>query len=982
MPEGASRLLRRLTPLGVWALSFGCSVGWGSFVMPGTTFLPVAGPLGTALGILIGALVMLVIGVNYSYLMNRYPDAGGTFSYTKNCFGEDHGFLSSWFMLLVYLAIIWANATAIPLIGRSLIGNLFCFGFHYTVAGYDVYLGEILLSLGSILVFGLFCLRGTRVASLLQTVLALVLIGGVVLCFLCVFIPKGDAPLPDLHPLFAPGQKPAMGILFVVFLGPWAFAGFESISHSAEEFRFPVKKSLVILVVSLATAAAAYILLALIAAAARPEGISNWADYVGSLHLRDGVEAVPTFYGAASAMGKPGLVILGVTAAAAIITGFVGNITAASRLIYSIARDGLLPRSMAVLNRWGAPRNAILFLLLISLPILFLGRAAIGWIVDVNTIGVAFAYTYTSAAAFREAQKEGRRSIQGFGMAGIVISAFFLCYFLIPNISSITALSTESYLMLLGWSALGFVVFLLLFIRDRGRRLGRSTLIWIVLLMLIFFTAMVWIMGTTRDQTDAAVAQLRFHYASELRSHGIEPSEADLDEHAAYLAQHFAHLTGAIIRNTLVQLLMVLMALLIVFRIYGTVQRQRQTAVQDKTLAEQSSQAKSTFLSNMSHDIRTPMNAIVGYVTLAKREKGLSPRMREYLGKIEDSSDHLLALINDVLEMSRIESGRMELMPVPTDVRSMMEDVRSLFITQMESKGLIYEVRCEDVTDPRVLCDRNRMNRVLLNLVSNAWKFTPEGGSVTVTLRQTGREGDMAAFVLSVKDTGIGMSPEFAARVFEAYEREKTAAVENIQGTGLGTAITKSIVELMGGTIEVFSKQGEGSEFVIRLSLPVDPEAEQNETAGEAGNRAFAGLRLLLAEDDPANRAVEKSLLESAGFTVDVVPDGEEAVEAVAASRPGEYAAVLMDIEMPAKDGLEATRVIRSLKNPALAQIPIVAVSARAFSEDVAAALAAGMNGHIAKPLNLKLAQETLAALLPEKDKDGRPRSLPLSEHQ
>ena len=368
----------------------------------------------------------------------------------------------------------------------------------------------------------------------------------------------------------------------------------------------------------------------------------------------------------------------------------------------------------------------------------------------------------------------------------------------------------------------------------------------------------------------------------------------------------------------------------------------------------------------MSHDIRTPMNAIIGYVTLAKREPHLTPKTAEYLDKIETSGGHLLSLINDVLEMSRIESGRMELAPVPTDLRAVMQGVKDMFATQMETKGIRYEVTCENLTDPYVLCDKNRFDRVLLNLISNAYKFTPEGGAVTVTLTQTGKKGDDAQLRLSVKDTGIGMSPEFAAKVFEAYEREKTTTVENIQGTGLGTAITKSIVELMGGGIEVFSEQGKGSEFVVSVALPVDDAAAANAalTDAEKAPTALAGKLLLLVEDDPDNRDVERTLLEESGFIVVTADNGEDAVELIAASTPGEYDAVLMDIEMPVKNGYNAAKLIRSLKNPALASIPIVALTAKAFSEDVAAAREAGMNAHIAKPLNMKTAMEVLTDVL------------------
>ena len=952
-PAGnASRLIRRLSPLAVWAFAFGCSVGWGSFVMPGTTFLPIAGPAGTAYGVIIGAAVMLLIGVNYAYLMNRSPDAGGTFRYTTDAFGSDHGFLSAWFLGLVYLAIIWANATALPLICRNIFGDALQFGFHYVIAGYDVYMGEILLSLLCVLLCGGLCLRGSRTASAAQIVMALLLIVGVVFVFFVAFFRPGADISAALEPQYSPDYRPGIGIIFIVSLSPWAFAGFESVSNSAEEFKFSPKKSLLIMVLALITAAVAYILLALIAISAKPADAGSWVDYIRSLGDRGGLEGLPTFYGVFTAMGPAGLAVLGVAAASAILTGLVGNMTAASRLLYAMGRDELLPVRASALNRRGAPKNAIYFLMLLCLPIPFLGRSAIGWIVDVNTIGVTIAYAYTSAAALKQARAEGEKGIAVTGAIGVLVSLGFLLYFLIPNLLPVATLSNESYLMLVSWAVLGFVVFLLIFRADRKQRMGQTPIIWIVLLLLIFFTSMVWMMGATRNATDVAVKELTYT--------GTRSPEV--------LEARFDRVTGTIIRNAIIQFAMILVALLIIFHVYSTVRKRHKSAEEDKTIAQASSAAKTTFLSNMSHDIRTPMNAIIGYVTLAKRERDLTPKVRDYLGRIETSSDHLLALINDVLEMSRIESGRMELMPVPCDLRKLMEEVQDLFSTQMETKGLTYTVDCSDVQDVKVLCDRNRLSRVLLNLISNACKYTPEGGSVAVTLRQTGRTDDRAGYRLSVKDTGIGMSPEFAAKVFEAYEREKTETVENIQGTGLGTAITKSIVELMGGSIEVFTEQGKGSEFVVSVSLPLDPEAVASAGAWDPeAENVFAGLRLLLVEDDPDNMDVEKTLLAEAGFEVETAENGEEAVERIAASAPGDYAAVLMDIEMPVKNGYSAARLIRSLKNRGLAEIPIVALTAKAYSEDVAAARAAGMDGHIAKPINMKNVMEVLSEVLPER---------------
>ena len=961
--QNNTRLLRKLSPLAVWALSFGCSVGWGSFVMPGTTFLPNAGPLGTAIGISAGALIMVIFGVNYSYLINRYPDSGGTYSYSKNLFGYDHGLLSAWFMGLVYLAITWANATAIPLIFRNIFGDALQFGYCYTIAGYDVYAGEILLSLAALLVFGFICLRGIKLTAVIQTVLAILLIAAVAFAFIAAFIKRDTSASAALVPLFSKDRSPFIGILLVISMAPWAFAGFESVSHTAEEYKFPHKKILRVLIIGIVTSAAAYIMLSLIAASAQPEGFSNWSDYLKGMGSLGVVKGMPTLYGVYSSLGSFGLVIIGVAAAAAIITGLVGNITAASRLMYSMSRDDMLPERFGRLNRFGSPYAAIIFIVAMSLPIPFFGRSAISWIVDVNTIGVTVAYAYTSAAAFRQAKLDNKRGMKTLGISGIVISAFFLIYFLTPKLA--TSFSVESYLILMLWAVLGFVLFYLLFRRDRFRRMGKSIVIWVVLLLLIFFTSTVWVVDTTEDSTRSTVEELGAIYEQDIGSDITDADEA-AGAFKTHLEEHIDGVSGTIIRNTVFVFLMILLSMFIIFNTYNTVKKRHETAVEGRVVAEQSSKAKTNFLSNMSHDIRTPMNAIVGYVTLAKREKNLSPRVTDYLDKIEDSSGHLLSLINDVLEMSRIESGKMELMPVPTDICAVMKEVKDLFITQMQTKGLKYDVIYEDVADRCVLCDKNRFDRVLLNLISNAYKFTPEGGSVTVTLSQTARVDDKASFRISVKDTGIGMSKEFAAKVFEAYEREKTTTVENIQGTGLGTAITKSIVDLMGGEIQVFSEKGKGSEFVIDVDLPIDPKAGPIalDESDKQASAAFAGMRILLVEDDPDNREVEKTLLEEAGFTVDTAENGEEGAELVAASVPGEYAVVLMDIEMPVKNGYSAAKLIRSLRNPALASIPIVALTAKAFSEDISAALEAGMNAHISKPINMKTVISTFKDIL------------------
>jgi len=966
--DSKAHLIRHLSPLAVWALAFGCSVGWGSFVMPGTTFLPLAGPIGTTIGIAIGAAIMVIIGINYFFLMKRYPDAGGTFSYTKNIFGYDHGFLASWFMILVYLAITWANSTALPLIFRNIFGNLLQFGKMYTIAGYDVYLGEVLLSLAAILLFGFVCLRGGKVASIVQVLMSFVLIAGVIVGVGMVFFGTGSGSPDEVMNEINNQNIPSLGPLFIVFLAPWAFAGFESVSHSVEEYKFPVKKILKVIIISLVTAAAAYIGLVLIASVNTPSEYSSLGEYLENIGNLGPIKGMPVLNSIYTAVGVPGLIVIGLAAAAGIITGLLGNMVAGSRLIYSLAHEKMIPEKMGVLNKFGVPKNAVLFLILVSLPIPFLGRSAIGWVVDINTIGITIAYIYTSAAAFKEAIKTKSTAVKITGLIGIVISSFFLVYFLFPIEWSVSQLSTESYFMLLLWILIGFIVFYMVFLKEKKKgsfRIGKSTVVWIVLLSLMFSTSIIWVNKSSEIATNNVIEEMSKQDDGLYNEYGVELTDEEKAERLAVIENGFDSITHSMVRNMAFLFLVVIVSLLIVFNIYRSIQRSHMSAVKDKTIAEESSHAKTTFLSNMSHDIRTPMNAIVGYVALAKQENDLSPTMTDYLTKIESSSEHLLTLINDVLEMSRIESGKMELAPVSSDMRRVMEELKNMFSTQMETKGVKYDVICEEITDPYVLCDANRLNRVLLNLVSNAYKFTPKDGSVTVTLTQTGKDNDNAQFRFSVKDTGIGMSPEFVEKVFEAYERERTSAVENIQGTGLGTAITKSIVDLMGGEITVTSEQGKGSEFVVSVSFPIDKSVvEESIDQAELSNSEFTGMKLLLVEDNEENKDVAKNMFERVGFIIDTAPNGEEAVEKIAGSKPGTYNAVIMDIEMPVKDGYQATALIRSLKNPELSKIPIVALTAKAFSEDIAAAYKSGMNAFISKPINMTVIKTVMTQVL------------------
>ena len=383
-------------------------------------------------------------------------------------------------------------------------------------------------------------------------------------------------------------------------------------------------------------------------------------------------------------------------------------------------------------------------------------------------------------------------------------------------------------------------------------------------------------------------------------------------------------------------------------------------------VAESANKAKSTFLSNMSHDIRTPMNAIIGFTTLALSSITEQEKVKDYLGKILSSSNHLLSLINDILDMSRIESGKVVLEEQETNLAVLADELEHLLSEQAKAQGLELKVDYSKLRDRDVFCDKTRLNQVLLNLLSNAVKFTPAGGHVNFTLTQLEQlSPGKGVYEIRVKDDGIGMTAEFAKRVFEPFERERTSTVSKIQGTGLGMAIAKNIIDMMGGTIDLHTKKGEGTEFVLRLELvlqaqPKPVEAKQQELLPEASSESFAGKRLLLVEDNELNREIACMILCKYGFELETAENGQEAVEMVAAAAPGYYDLVLMDIQMPIMDGHEATRRIRALENPELAKVPIVAMTANAFDEDRRAAKDCGMNGFISKPINM---QEVIQAL-------------------
>lgn len=403
--------------------------------------------------------------------------------------------------------------------------------------------------------------------------------------------------------------------------------------------------------------------------------------------------------------------------------------------------------------------------------------------------------------------------------------------------------------------------------------------------------------------------------------------------------------------------------------------REHQRLEDDKTKlmqVEEASQSKTTFLSRMSHEIRTPMNGIIGMLALAEGKMQKQDPAMQYLDKANELSAHLLSLINDILDMSRIEAGKVELENKPFSLRAMGDKLYDMFAKTLDARGIRYAVNFEGVTVDWLLGDELRLSQIMINFLSNAVKFT-EQGEIVVTIRQMMlREGNVD-LLLRVHDTGQGMDPNFVYRIFRPFEQESIETGKKYGGTGLGMAITDQLVHLMGGQILVESLPGKGSDFTVYITLPQAEADEQASVTGRAEDQnqyedAFQDCRILMAEDNDINAMIAVELLEGMGAKVDVAQNGQLALEAFQAKPEHYYDFILMDVQMPVLDGRAATRALRALDRSDATEIPIFALSADAFIEDERLSMESGMNGHYSKPIDFIALRRNVGAYLRRKE--------------
>ena len=512
-------LVPRFTPLAVWAFSIGTSIGWGSFIVTCNTYLQKSGILGTVFGLIVGMAVVLVITWNLQAMILKSPDAGGIYTFEKRTSGRDLGFLAFWFVLLTYMAILWANMTSLPLFARFLLGDTFQFGFHYQFFGYEVWFGEALLSICSAALIGLLCSKSARLPNKIMVAAALTFSVSFTACAVIVLVRHESAF--SFSPFYTEGSSALVQIVRIAAISPWAFIGFENVSHFSGEYAFPIKRIRSILVCSVVATTLFYLLVSALSILAYPPEYESWLAYIQDMNNLSGLKAVPAFYVAQHYMGDAGVAALMLALFGVILTSLIGNMLALSRLLYAAGREGEAPRALSRLSDSGIPVNAIVAIVAISAIVPFMGRTAIGWIVDVTTLCATIVYGLISHAVWVSSKRDGNRVGTRTGIAGMVLMSCFALLLLIPGLLPFDAMATESYFLFIVWALLGLAYFRRLR-RDRNREYGKSAIVWVSLLVLVLFASEMWVSRATEHAANQAVERI-FQY------HQEHPDDSSLD---------------------------------------------------------------------------------------------------------------------------------------------------------------------------------------------------------------------------------------------------------------------------------------------------------------------------------------------------------------------------------------------------------------------------------------------------------------------
>ena len=814
---------KRLSSLAIWGLSLGCAVGWGAFMVPANLFIPTAGPLGTVLSMIFSTILLLIIAANICRLADKYKDNGGIIAYTRNILGHDHAFLTAWILIIAYLSIMWANATAYVLLIRFLFGDVLAWGYLYTIAGFDINLGEILFTWGIFCIYGIFSCYGGPLRKHLNTFFAILFFGTVVMLFIALYT---NTPSGVLYPHFQFKSSPFMQVFSMMMLAPWMFFGFEAITHTDEHTGFSNRKLLFIMIAAVLAGGIIYVALAAMAVMAIPPEFSYWTTYIAQKNTLEGIKALPVFNSVYSTFGQEGLIILVLSIISAISTSLLGLFRITGMILQYMSQYQILPQWFSQTNEDGTPRNSIIFVMLVSLLIPFLGRVSVVWLCDVITVVGSLAYGYASLCSYIVAKKEHDTSGKWLGGIGVIISVLFFFFPIIPGMLLAGSLDTESYLMLSCWSLLGFIMFWYVFKNDTQHRFGQSTSMCIILLFLNFFSSSLWI----RQSVEERIKELR------------------LDANA-FSYSDFAN-------ECFVQMAMIMLILLLMADIFITLKRREQKLNKISQNQNNINQSKNIFISNLSHDIRIPMETAQSSLHLALETcticsvcneddcpRRIPDRLMNGLSKIDNHSQRLLSLIDNMLDknnfvdatnrrvtgpdisFSGIEMNKFQPIFNTVDLMGLLNNLKDLFALQMQDSGIFFDAYPMSITHPIVLSDEQRLERMLINLLNNANEYTKPGGGVVLTLLETGTStvqfGDnellCGNYEFHVQDSNSHIPPVLQQSLTEEYRAD-------VIDTG-GLYIVQGIVRLMQGSIDIVTTpEHKGKEIIIKLNLPIDTE--------------------------------------------------------------------------------------------------------------------------------------------------------------
>ena len=943
--------VRHLSAIGAWAFAFGCALGWDAFVMPWTVFLPKAGPIGSLLGLAVSAVVMAVVAWNFHYMINCSQGPGGVYAYASEAFGLDHGYLCAWFLCLTYVSIVWLDATALPIVVRYLLGgDILGLGFSYNVAGYAVSLGDVAVVAATACAIVAIC-YWRRLSAVVQTVLALVFAAGLVICFAAA-VSRHEGGLKTLEPFFSPfGGGEFFQFLGIFAIAPWLFIGFETISSMSGEFKFPARRSFGIMVAAIVAAAAAYAVVLYIPVLITGDDVGGWPAAVAATE-EPNAHAFDTVKGA---IGFAGGAVMGCTLLAAIFTNLVGNTVAASRLFAAMAENGGMPH-------WLGGRKSVCIIALLAIFTSALGQTVIGVVVDVAIVGSAVAYAYTSAATFKVARGAGDRISMATGVVGMALSAIMALLCLFPMVvGKVASIGTVSYFVLVLWSIVGLVLFLAVFRGDTLHRFGRSPVVWISLFAVIIGLSFIWFRQTAGESLMETYDAIVSHHSSKCLEE--EHGHAKDDEWKKSLKSNLSIVRRTIVRNNYVQGGLCVLAIAMMLSIYSILRRRERETEQEKA------KAKSYFFSTVSHDIRTPLNAIIGFSEMLKSGFKTEEEREQAIDAILVSGRTLLGLINDVLDLSKLESGKMGISPEPTDCAKLLHEVVEVFRVSGAKPDV--ELRCSVGEMPLLMFDPQRLRQIVFNLVGNAVKFTAKGYvEIRASFSAPSPSAEEGAFRLEVEDTGCGISEEDLKSIGAAYVQLGSNISRN-GGTGLGLSICRQLAAAMGGELDVKSELGKGSTFSVAIpgvKVAVGDKCSisniQHPTSNSQfpiPNSQFAVRRILIVDDSKMNLMVLKAHLKKMGnFDIALASDGKEALDMMTTldmltslnAQP--FDLVLTDMWMPQLDGAGLVKAMRA--NPALAGTRVVVVTADVEFQDKYAEM--GFDGILLKPITAdKLAE-------------------------